>query len=379
MNTSAVYVDPASGATYALDEPRWCSDMGTPLMINRLPGISRDDIDTQKRSLWRYHAALPVSIEHPISLGEGLSPLVDISWGRLRPKFKLDWFNPTCSFKDRGSSVMVSFLRQQGIQRILEDSSGNGGASVAAYGAAGGLAVKILCPESVARAKVVQMEAFGAEVELIPGSREATQEAALAQASRIFYASHNWHPFFLQGTKTIAYEIWEDLGFRAPDNVIVPVGAGSSLLGCDIGFRELLNAGQIDKMPRLFATQPLNCSPVDAHFQHGSDGAAERPVLPTIAEGTAIAQPLRLSVMLDALRASGGGTVALSEPSILETAQRLAQQGLFVEPTSASAVAGLDVLVERGTVLASDETVVFLTGTGIKTPGAYDTTSKVRS
>jgi len=371
MSAAPYFFDPASGKSYPLQDVRWCSDDQRPLLISDLPGITADDIQRDVHSLWRYQASLPLPIASPVTLGEGLSPLVEMRWGTLRPKFKLDWFNPTCSFKDRGSSVMVSHLKQIGVERILEDSSGNGGASVAAYGAAAGISVKILCPESVSPTKVVQMQAFGAEVELIPGSREATQAAAVAQSAEIFYASHNWHPFFLQGTKTIAYEIWESLGFRAPNNVIMPVGAGSSLLGCHIGFGELLRAGQIKRMPRLFATQPLNCSPIDAHFHAAAGGSTDRPVRPTIAEGTAISQPLRLKEILHAIRNSGGSTVAIEDRDILSTTHRLARHGLLVEPTSAGAAAGLDILMNRGELREEEETIVLLTGTGAKTPQAF--------
>ena len=103
-------------------------------------------------------------------------------------------------------------------------------------------------------------------IELVPGSRQDCADAALQAAERIFYASHNWHPYFLQGTKTLAYELWEDLGFKAPDNVIVPCGAGSNVLGCGIGFGELLRAGQIDRMPRIFGAQPANCAPIARAF-----------------------------------------------------------------------------------------------------------------
>ena len=112
-------------------------------------------------------------------------------------------------------------------------------------------------------------------------------------SNRVFYASHNWQPFFLHGTKTLAYELWEDLGFRAPDNVIVPCGAGSNVLGCEIGFSELLRAGEIDTLPRIFAAQPANCAPIAAAFLAGTMPVDNRD-LPTIAEGTAIAQPIRM-------------------------------------------------------------------------------------
>ena len=366
MPNTPHYIDPRTGRTHGLLERRWRSDDGHPMMITPLPGISRDDIDTRVRSLWRYRAALPVAIEQPASLGEGCTPLVQKRWGGLEPFFKLEWFNPTCSFKDRGAAVMMSFLRQIGVDAVLEDSSGNGGAAIAASGAAAGLRVKVLAPAYTPAPKVAQIRAFGAEVQLVPGPREASEEEAVRQSSEIFYASHNWHPFFLQGTKTLAYELWEDLGFEAPDNVIIPAGAGSNVLGCHIGFQELLAAGQIRRLPRIFVAQPLNCSPIDASFTAGVDTLVERAVAPTIAEGTAIKRPVRLREILQALRETRGGTVALTEEQIAAAVRRLAATGLYAEPTSSSAAAAIELLEQRGEIRAGEKTVVLLTGTGLK-------------
>jgi threonine synthase len=363
---AASYIDSRNGRTYPLDVPRWCSDERTPLLITPGPGISRDEIDSRIRSLWRYRATLPVEIAKPITLGEGCTPLVQQAWGNLRPYFKLEWFNPTGSFKDRGSAVMLSFLRQIGVDAILEDSSGNGGSSMAGLGAAGGMRVKILTPASTSPAKIAQVRAYGAEIQLVEGPREESEAEAIRQSGETFYASHNWQPFFLEGTKSLAYELWEDLGFRAPDNVITPVGAGSSLLGCAFGFRELMKAGQIEKLPRLFVTQPLNCSPIDASFMAGVDTPVPREVRKTIAEGTAIKHPMRLREIVGALRESGGGTVALTEGEIVTALRRLARQGLFVEPTSASAAAALAKLSEIGSIQSNETTVVLLTGNGLK-------------
>jgi threonine synthase len=364
---ASFYVEPRSGDRYPLDIPRWCADGQKPLLISPQPGIARDEIDRSERSLWRYRASLPIGISRPISLGEGCTPLVQKEWDDFRPFFKLEWFNPTCSFKDRGTTVMLSYLRQLGVDAVLEDSSGNGGASVAAYGAAGGMRVKILAPAYTSPAKIAQVRAYGAEVQLVEGPREESQHEAIRQSGKIFYSSHNWQPFFLQGTKSIAYELWEDLGFEAPDNVIIPVGAGSNLLGCQIGFSELLAAGQIKKLPRLFAAQPLNCSPLDASFQAGVDTPVERAVHKTIAEGTAIAHPLRLREMVHAVRQSGGETVAVSEEEIVAALKRLARLGLFVEPTSAGVAAALSKLIERGVIAARERTAVLISGTGVKT------------
>ena len=267
--------------------------------------------------------------------------------------------------------MLISCLKQQGIDRILEDSSGNGGAAIAGYGAAAGMAIKVLVPASTSPAKIVQARAYGAEIELIPGPREATEAAAIEQASETFYASHNWHPFFLQGTKTLGYEIWEDLGYNAPDNIIIPASAGSNLLGCYIAFKELINSGEIDRLPRLFVSQPANCAPLHASFQAGALGYVETEFRPTIAEGTAIKRPIRLTEMLQALRDSDGGTVAISEEEIVDASLKLAANGIYVEPTCAHAAAAFAQLSSENRIDPGDETVVILTGTGLKATPFY--------
>jgi threonine synthase len=363
--TPPAYID-RSGRTYPLAEPRWRSDEGLPLMITPLPGVGRGDIHSGTRSLWRYAASFPIPGAKPVSMGEGCTPLVEHPWRGGRAHFKLEWFAPTGSFKDRGASAMISALRQQGVTRVLEDSSGNGGAAIAAYAAAAGIKAKILVPASTQPGKTVQIRAYGAEVELIPGTRQDTSNEAERQAERIFYASHNWQAFFLQGTKTLAYELWEDLGFRSPDNVLIPTGAGSNVLGCDIGFGELLRCGEIKRLPRLFAVQPLNCAPLCASFASGAEGYVPVKTLPTIAEGTAIAKPVRTREVLAAIRRSGGAAVSVTEQEIVEATNDLARSGLYVEPTSASAAAALSGLVRQGVIRPEETTVVVLTGTGLK-------------
>lgn len=210
------------------------------------------------------------------------------------------------------------------------------------------------------------MRAYGAEIELIPGTRQDTADAAGRQAKDMFYASHNWQAFFLQGTKTLAYELWEDLGFRAPDNVVIPTGAGSNVLGCDIGFCELLRRGEISRLPRLFAVQPENCAPLHATFLTGGDELVAIEPKPTIAEGISIAKPVRTREALAAVRRSGGKTVAVSESEIEFAHHDLARTGLYVEPTSASAAAALSKLLDTEVVSPEETTVLVLTGGGLK-------------
>ncbi|MGE7157154.1 pyridoxal-phosphate dependent enzyme [Methylorubrum rhodesianum] len=372
MNTPA-YIDLSSGATYPIDKPRWQSCSGNPLAITDLPGLAREDIDTTQRSLWRYAAALPVVVRNPVTLGEGCTPLVARPWMGNEVLFKLEWFSPSGSFKDRGASVMISILRQQGVTRILEDSSGNGGAAMAIYAAAAGMDIKILTPASTSMAKTVQMRACGARVELVPGSRQDAAEEAVRQAEEIFYASHNWQAHFLQGTKTLAYELWEDLGFQEPDNIIIPCGAGSNVLGCDIGFGELKRRGEIRRLPRLFAVQPRNCAPLHAGFVAGAGEFVAIDPQPTIAEGASISRPVRSGEVLAAVRRSGGAVIAVAEGAIASAVTELGALGLYAEPTAATGAAALTSLLREGTIRPEERTIVLLTGTGLKaTPRIAD-------
>ncbi|HVC61277.1 MAG TPA: pyridoxal-phosphate dependent enzyme [Acetobacteraceae bacterium] len=363
---SPAYLDPRTGQTFPLDQPRWSGPDRAPLLLTPLPGLNRAQIDFSLRSLWRYRAAFPLQADDPITLGEGTTPLLRRSLRNAPVHLKCEWLMPTGSFKDRGASVMLSLLRAQGITAVLEDSSGNGGAAVAAYAACGGMAATIMAPAATSPAKLVQVRAYGATLELVPGTRQNTADAAILRAETTFYASHNWHPFFLHGTKTLAYELWEDLGFRAPDNVITPCGAGSNVLGCEIGFSELHRAGEIDFLPRIFAVQPANCAPIAAAFLAGADTPVPTEIKPTIAEGTAIAQPIRLREVLGVLRETRGGAVMLTEPEIARATLDLARLGLYVEPTAAQPVAAFAKLLQAGTITPEQTTVLVLTGSGMK-------------
>ena len=355
-----------SGRRYPLDEPRWRGDDGSPLMVEPLPGITRADVDTAVRSQWRYAAALPQPIARPVTLGEGCTPLLPLEIDGMTLSVKPEWFNPTASFKDRGTTVMVSTLLQQGVGEILEDSSGNGGSSVAAYSAAAGIRATILAPASTSTAKILQSRVHGATVELVPGTRQATADEAVRRSATTFYASHNWHPFFLQGTKLIAYEIWEDLGFAAPDAVVLPAGAGSLVLGCHLGFGELLASGAIARRPRLLVAQPENCSPLVAAFR-GEPGG---PWTPTVAEGTSIAEPVRGPEVLAAVRESGGDLAAVAEREIGPAFRSLAARGLYAEPTSSIVVPAIRTFLERGTLRRGETAVAVLTGTALKATDA---------
>ena len=360
------YVDPSTGRTYSAAEARWCADNGHYLNLEPAPGLVRREIETACHSVWRYAKAILVDAEQAVSLGEGWTPLVSGDWGGARVLFKLEFTMPTGSCKARGMTVMVSYLKSRGVNRVLEDSSGNAGASLSAYAAAGGLSCRILVPESASYPKIAQIAACGADVVTIPGSRQDVADAALRQSAEIFYASHNWQPFFVEGVKTLAYELWEQLGFRPPDNVVVPLGYGSNVLGCDRGFDELHRRGEIDRRPRLFGVQAANCAPYAAAFHAGVEHLVPTAVMPTVAEGIASAKPTRVAEVLRAVRQSGGTIVTVDEAEIVEALRVLARRGLYVEPTAAATAAGLSHLQTSGAIRPEETTVLVLTGSGLK-------------
>ncbi|MGC2412949.1 MAG: threonine synthase, partial [Stellaceae bacterium] len=301
-----------------------------------------------------------------VSLGEGWTPLVERSWAGADVHFKLESQMPTGSFKDRGTAVMLNHLIEVGVGRIHEDSSGNAGSSIATYAAAAGLPCRIYVPSTAPRGKIVQIAASGAEVRVIPGTRQAVTEAALAAVDESFYASHNWQPFFIEGTKTLAYELWEQLGFAAPDNILVPTGYGSNILGLERGFDELEGRGEITRRPRLFAVQAENCAAFAAAWAAGAAGYV--PFTPglTAADGIATVKPVRTAEVLRALRRSKGSVVAVPEAEIAPALSALGRLGLFVEPTAATGAAALSRLLRESRIRAEETTVVVLTGHGLK-------------
>ena len=360
------YIDAATGATYPLDKPRWCGDGGSYLNLGDAPGLTRDEIDTSRRSVWRYAKALLVDSADAVTLGEGWTPLICGKLDGIAVTMKLEFMMPTGSFKDRGMTTLITYLKSRGITRVLEDSSGNAGASMAAYSAAAGMQSRILVPETASYPKIAQMAATGADVVTIKGSRQDVADAALRYAKEIFYASHNWQPFFLEGTKTLAYELWEQLGFRIPDNIVFPVGYGSNVCGCERGFAELKRRGEIDRLPRLFGVQAANCAPYYAAFKAGGEELVPTDVTTTIAEGIASSKPTRVRDVLRAIRNSGGSLLAVTEEEIVSALGALARQGLYVEPTSAAAAAGLRQLFRDNAIAPEQTTVLVLTGSGLK-------------
>lgn len=349
---------------YSLDEIRWQSDSGHLLDIRFYPQFNKQLIRRRPANIWRYREALPLQSDYFVSFGEGATPLQKLQINGRNVYFKLDFLFPTGSYKDRGSAVMVSKIKELGIEKVVQDSSGNAGASVAAYCAKAGIDCDIFVPKGISPNKLAQIRAYGARIIVIDGSREDVAQAAYEAAQKSYYASHCWNPFFLQGTKTFAYEVCEQLGWKAPDTVVLPAGNGTLLLGAYIGFKELVKAEIIEKRPKIIGVQATNCSPLYEAFNEGLTYIPDVETLPTLAEGIAIAKPIRGKQMMQYVELSEGCFIAVSEEEIKDALYEVSQMGYFVEPTSAAVVAGVKKYIENA---SENELIVSVfTGSGLK-------------
>ncbi|KUK94489.1 MAG: Threonine synthase [Thermotogales bacterium 46_20] len=352
------------GASFSANEPLWRCECGGLLDVVHHPEFPIDRIMSRPQNMWRYREAIPLPLDSEIvSFDEGHTPLLDMRHNGVSFLTKLDFLFPTGSFKDRGASVLVSKAKSIGISGVIEDSSGNAGASLAAYCARACIRCKIFVPHSTSESKLEQISAFGAQLVRVRGSREDTAVQALKEAEAAYYASHSWNPFFIHGTKTVAYEICEQLKWNAPSAVVVPVGNGTLLLGVFIGFQEMCRAGLIKSIPRLVGVRSASFAPV-ANAWHGENIVAQFPESTTVAEGIAVERPVRSDQILNALKSTNGWLCLVSDDEIREAMRYLACNGILVEPTGAVSVAGF--VKDTPRLMKERQVVVILTGSGLK-------------
>jgi threonine synthase len=298
---------------------------------------------------------------------EGFTPLERMEIHGREALLKIDYLFPTGSYKDRGASVLMSKMKEWGAKKVIEDSSGNAGSAIAAYCAKARIECDIYVPHDISQGKLIQIEAYGATLKRVEGSREETAKRAMKAASDTPYASHCWNPFFLHGTKTFAFEVWEQMGWKIPDTLVLPVGHGTLLLGAYIGFKELREAGMTQKIPKLVATQSASCAPLYHAFRKGWEETRPIEKKETVAEGIAIAEPVRGRQILAAIRETEGEVLVVTEKEIWKAMKAMGRMGHFIEPTSAATVAGLNQYLRKK---RGRETVVStLTGMGLKSAG----------
>jgi threonine synthase len=344
-------------------EPWRCS-CGSPLELDADldPGPRPDRFD-RDRGLFAFDSLLPV--EARVSLGEGWTPLVSApDW---EADFKLEYCFPSGSFKDRGAATTLSRAKALGVDRIVEDSSGNAGAAIALYAARAEIEAEIYVPAGIKPAKRAAIAGTGASVVPVEGPRSAATEAARAavEGGESWYASHAWNPAFLAGTATVAYEIAVQRDFEAPEAVVCPLGHGTMYLGLFRGFETLADAGWVDTVPRLLGVQAAGVAPIAEAV--GNDGSGPRN---DVADGIQIADPARGAEIERAVRETDGDVLAVDADDTREAARALHRAGFHVEPTAAAAVAGLEAYREQG--LETNDVIVPLTGSGLKTEPRID-------
>lgn len=357
----------ACGAIYA---DAWRCTCGGTLAFAEQPhpaGGPPDPGSVRRGSgVWAFDELLPAGTDpvDRVTLGEGLTPTVGSSeWNAW---FKLEYVSPTGSFKDRGAATIVTRAAELGEHAIADDSSGNAGTAIAAYGARADLDVTIFAPDSISAAKRRMMEQLGAEVAVIPGARADVTAAChdAVEAGDAWYASHAWHPAFFAGTATFAYEVAMDREWTVPDALVLPVGHGTLFVGAYRGFERLAAAGWIDRTPRLYCAQTAAIAPIVETLH--DDASPAEPETDTRAAGIRIADPVQREQIVEGIEATDGDAVAVSESALDEAVDRLHAEGFYVEPTAAVAPAALDELRDRGAIDRGEEVVVPLTGTGLK-------------
>jgi threonine synthase len=350
------------GGNAPLDTRSYCCGCGglyrlvfTPPKYD--PGL----VDTAEWNIFRYRAFMPPFGDgwRELTLGEGMTATLAY---KEKLWFKLDYAMPTLSFKDRGAAALVWLCKTIGVKNVLLDSSGNAGNAVAAYCARAGINCEVFVPKGTSLSKIKMIEAHGASCLVFDGSRDETADACRkkALAEGHYYASHVYNPMFYQGTKTFIYEIFEQIG-RIPDNLFIPVGNGTLLLGCQLALNELHTAGCIARLPRIFLVQSELCAPL-----YGAESTPrDIEPIPTLAEGIAIGKPMRGKEILDAAAYPGERIVITApEAGIVSAREELSRSGFHVEHSTAAVYAAfLDYTAARN---LEGDSLIPLCGAGLK-------------
>ena len=352
------------GKGYPLEYRGWsCSQCKSPLTISiDTSFLTKETFHNKGFNVWRYRDVIPVDYRYAISLGEGWTPIIEKTIFDTKVLFKLEYLNPTGSFKDRGSTVAVSKALSLNVKSIVEDSSGNTGLSVAAYGTAAGLRVRVYVPSDIPTAKKIMLELFGAKVILSGTRNDASKRVLKELTNEDYYIGHTWNPFFIEGTKTIAYETCEQLEWEPPDIIFIPVASGSLLLGFYKGFMELFSSGLIRSIPRLIGVQAEGYTPVYNVF-HGKE---PKNGVTRLADALRVSNPPRLKEIVKAIKETHGDVIIVSDNEIIDSLKTLAKMGFLVEPSSATVLAAFKKALSESIIDKGEKVLLPLTGTGLK-------------
>ncbi len=340
--------------------------------------LQRQTLRTRDKSLWRYREVLPLPSDvDPVSLGEGGTPLLRAE--RFADDVDLwikdESLNPTQSFKARRMSVAVSMAKHLGATRLAVPSAGNAGGALAAYAARAGLEVNVFMPRDTPRANIVECRELDAHVTLIDGLiTDCAAEIGRHKAREGWFdMSTLKEPYRIEGKKTLGYELAEQLNWQLPDAILYPTGGGTGLIGMWKAFEEMETLGWIaNKRPRMFAVQAAGCAPIIRAFEAGERTAAEFPNARTIASGLRVPKAIGDFLILNVLRESNGGAIAIDDGEMVRVGREVgAKEGLFVCPEGAACFAALKLLRRDKRIASAERVVIFNTGSGIKYLDAY--------
>ena len=328
-------------------------------------------------SLWRYREVLPIeSDEEPVTLGEGFTPLIrarrlEAALGMDLVHIKDESLNPTNSFKARGLSVAVTRARGLGVQTLSVPSAGNAANALAAYAAQAGLVARVFMPKDVKTPFIRECELYGAEITLVDGLiTDAGCAAAETGAALGWYdVSTLKEPYRIEGKKTMAYELGEQLGWRWPDWLISPTGGGTGIIGMWKAFAEIEALGWVtsQRRPRMVSVQAEGCAPIVRAFDAGTERAEPWANAQTVADGLRVPAAIGDFLILRALRESGGTAVAVSDNDMVAAMRDLGRlEGISAAPEGGATLCALRTLLERGTIRPTDHVVLFNTGGALK-------------
>src|SRR3989449_493081 len=358
-----------------------CAECGKPLLVRydlkrAAASLTKESLKARGPDLWRYREVLPVeNDENVVTLGEGFTPLVRASrlgaqLGLSELYIKDEGQNPTQSFKARGMTAAVSMAKELGAQKLAVPSAGNAAGALAAYAARAGLEAHIFMPHDTPRANVIECEQTGAQVTLMDGliTDCGAEVARRKDAEGWFDVSTLKEPYRIEGKKTMGYELAEQFDWELPDVILYPTGGGTGLVGMWKAFDEMEEMGWIgSKRPRKFSVQAAGCAPIVRAFDNGWDEAPESENASTVASGLRVPRAIGDFIMLDILRKSGGGAVAVTdEEMIADTRVIGAAEGIFCAPEGAACLPALQKLMSGGAVKSGDRVVLFNTGSGVK-------------
>ena len=359
-----------------------CRECGKPLLVRydlekAAQTLTKESLKTRPQNLWRYREVLPVeNPENIVSFGEGFTPLFKAERLSAPLPLKLNLFikdestNPTQSFKARGMSAAVSMAKELGVRKVAAPSAGNAAGALAAYASRAGMESFLFMPKDTPRANIIECEQTGANVTLVDGLITDCGKivAERKDAEGWFDVSTLKEPYRAEGKKTMGYELAEQFDWKLPDVILYPTGGGTGLIGMWKAFDEMEKMGWIGaKRPRMVSVQSIGCAPIVKAFHDGERFADEFPNAHTAASGLRVPKAIGDFLILDALRASGGTAIAVSDEELIKAVGEIgAAEGLFCAPEGAACLPALRELIEQNLVVENETIVIFNTGSGVK-------------